>query len=63
MQDKNNVNRLGGVVKATRQAMKLTQSQLHYFMKKSNKTPQREIDTARRRLEEARKEPERYESE
>jgi phage-related protein len=32
-------------------------------MKKSNKTPQREIDTARRRLEEARKEPERYESE
>ncbi|MDR1882319.1 MAG: helix-turn-helix domain-containing protein, partial [Prevotella sp.] len=28
MQDKNNVNRLGSVVKATRQAMKLTQSQL-----------------------------------
>ncbi|MDR0853440.1 MAG: type II toxin-antitoxin system RelE/ParE family toxin [Clostridiales Family XIII bacterium] len=34
---------------------------LHQFVKKSQKTPQREIDTAKRRLEEARKEPERYE--
>jgi hypothetical protein len=31
------------------------------FMKKSQKTPQREIDTAKRRLEVAGKEPKRYE--
>jgi phage-related protein len=35
---------------------------LHQFIKKSQKTPQREIDTAKRRLEEERKEPERYET-
>jgi len=34
---------------------------LHYFVKKSEKTPRREIETAKRRLEEARKEPEIYE--
>jgi phage-related protein len=34
---------------------------LHHFVKKSQQTPQREINTAKRRLDEARKEPEKYE--
>jgi phage-related protein len=34
---------------------------LHHFMKKTKKTPLREIETAKRRLTEARKEPETYE--
>ena len=34
---------------------------LHHFVKKSQKTPHRELDTAKRRLDEARKEPENYE--
>ena len=34
---------------------------LHHIVKKTQKTPRREIETAKRRLEEARKEPEIYE--
>jgi len=34
---------------------------LHHFVKKSQQAPRREINTAKRRLDEARKEPEKYE--
>jgi phage-related protein len=34
---------------------------LHHFLKQTQKTPPLEIETAKRRLEEARKDPERYE--
>jgi phage-related protein len=36
---------------------------LHHFVKKAQKTPQREINTAKRRLEKARSEAKRYEQE
>jgi phage-related protein len=34
---------------------------LHHFLKQTQKTPPLEIETAKRRLEEARKDPEKYE--
>jgi phage-related protein len=34
---------------------------LHHFLKQTQKTPRKEIDTAKHRLEEARKERHRYE--